>query len=658
MTRPRITVRGDDLPQPMKDYLAGLPKESRGNAASALGRLVEVADARGLDRCVNEQTVAALRAYYEAHRRSKESINGAIAQLRKYAEATGDGAEWARSSRKHRIGVTFDDLSPTMRQAIEDMTTGRQRRLGTQPPDKLRGIVTALRGLVEAADDAALPHVLNDDTVEAYLHALRARGVKPGSIEYYKSCLRTYAMYSREGVRWAEDSRGIDTRKMADVLAARHWDRWRPRAQRLMAQNVRQADIRLVDRFLALPRRSGLVSERDLRQLLNGSESQAQKLFWVLKQLCPRNPELHSLRRVLASMRPKSSGTRRGRKAAISVEPEDLPAGMRAKLTELRTARTKDGPRYAPETIDSMERPLRQLVFSARRRGLPEAITQETLSAWIDDLDARDLRPSSKKSYMHNLLLFAERAGIDDSILQLIAEDRAIYHSHGLGALKRKVERLYDHPVTIADVSAAAARWRHKARNGAASARDNTYRRLWFGSAILAILTVRPVRAKDLRSKLIVGVSVIREQDCWRFDFQSSKTDFEFDCNLPQALTPYLDDVILQGAECNSERDFGTLYNRRYGLPLFSDPSGRPFSHSWLYALCLEAFAHGPHATRMFMYERMALLGEAGKEVAKNNVGHFSDDSEAEYQAFATNTRFKAVDDVLALEIENIRRSA
>ena len=656
MTRPRITVQVADLPQGMQDYLEGLSGMPRSTAASVLRRLVEVANARGLDRCVSKETVAALRYHYEVNNCSRGSINGALVQIRKYVEATGDGAEWARSSRKHRIGATLDDLSPTMRQALKDMETGRKRKLGKLKPSQLRGVSTALRGLVEAANEAGLPPALNEDTVEAYVYALRARGATPGSIEYSKTCLRTYAAYSGEGARWAEDSRGIDTRKMSDLLAARRWDRWRPRVLHLLQQGVRQADIRLVDRFLALPRHAGLVSEQDLIQFIDGSESRAQKLFWVLKKLCPENPELHSLRRVQASMRPKSSAPRRGRQPVISVPVEDLPPEMRARLAELRAASTKDGPRYAPETIDSMEAPLRQLVFSARSRGLPEAITQETLSAWIDDLDARNIRPSSKHSYMHNLLLFAERAGIADPTLTLIAEDRAIYSRQGLGWMKRKVERLYDHRVTVADVAKAAALWRRRARNGSASARDDMRRRLWFGSAILAILTVRPVRPKDLRN-LVVGVSVIREADVWRFAFAASKTGFEFDRDLPKALTPYLDDVILQGAVCGNDRDFWALYNRRCGLPLFSGANGRPFSPSWLYGLCLEAFAHGPHATRMFMYERMALLGEEGKDAAQRNVGHFSDKSSVDYEAFATKTRLNATDDVLAHETEALRRS-
>jgi hypothetical protein len=229
MTRPRITVRIEDLPQSMQDYIAALPEEARSSAAAALRRLIEVADARRLDRCVSKETVAALLYHYQAHNCSQGSVNGALVHLRRYAEATGDGAEWARSSRKHRIGATLNDLSPTMRRALEDMETGRQRKLGKLTPSLRRGVRTALRGLVEAADEAGLPRALNEDTVDAFVHTLRARSATPKSIEYYKSCLRTYAAYSGEGVRWAEESRGIDTRKMCDVLAARRWDRWRPR---------------------------------------------------------------------------------------------------------------------------------------------------------------------------------------------------------------------------------------------------------------------------------------------------------------------------------------------------------------------------------------------------------------------------------------------
>lgn len=658
MTRPRIKVQVKDLPRRMQDYLATLPESTRNNSAVALRRLVEVADTHGLKRCVSEESIAALQYYFEVNNTVQGSIDGALVKIRKYAEATGDGLEWARNSRrKHRITSSLDDLSEKMRQALDDMETGRQSKLGALKPNQLRGVRTALLGLVEAADQAGLGRALNEDTVDAYVYALRARGATPKSIEYYKSCLRTYAAYSGEGVRWAEESRGVDTRPMKDVLAARRWDRWRPRALHLLQDGVRKSEIRLVDRFLALPRNSGRVTEKDLGNLIDGSESRGQKLFWVLKKLCPENPELLILRRQLASMRPGTPSKQRGRKPTISVLLEDLPEEMREKLAELRAAYTADGPRYAPETIDNMETAVRQLVFSARSRGLPEEISQETVSAWIDDLDARDIRATSKKGYMHALLLFAERAAVADPLVRLIAEDRAIYHSHGLGWRKRKVDRLSQYPTTITDVISAAASWRRRARSMPVAARDDMRRRMWFGSAILAILSVRQIRAKDLRH-LVVDVSVIRERDHWRFDFKTFKTDQEFDGPLPKLLIPYLDDVILQGAVCDSNRDFWAQYNRRSGLPLFSNPNGKPFSHTWLYGICIEAFSHGPHAARMFKYEHVALLGDAGKESAKQTVGHASDEAAQHYEVEAEQRRRASVDDVLARELDALRRSA
>ena len=658
--------RGKPLPADMQAHLETIsPAQRRQSIASTLRSLLECVEAQGFDAVrFDQETIAAFVIGLERRGAARNSINSALTGLRTYARAAGLAFSW-RHPGKHRIDVRLEDLPETMRAALSDMETGRRHSLGSVPKERLRKVGTVLRTLVEAIREAnaarpddvePLPEELNAETAAVLEDALRARGAEASSIENYKTHLRTYARYAKEGLDWAVDSRGVDRRDIHEVLEARHWRPYRERAIQLSREGTRAADIKLVDGFLKLPRRNGLVSEQDVLAFAEESPKRALTLRITFGKLAPTHPDMIALRTVAMRLQPpqdrQPGSENRGRPRSVSVAPEDLPDSMRCWLADMRAQSDHAGPRYSREIMRGIENALTQLVFSARRRGLTEEICQETLIAWIDDMEERGCTNSSIKSSMHFALFYAERANLDPEIVEMIRGDRSRYSEWALEDDTRRTKRREQMPVALSDIAHAVYSWRKKAEAVTGEAHDDAWRRMWVGVALLALLTFRPLRVKDLL-RLKVGISAIREANTWHIDIITSKMNKRINKTLSPRLTKFIDHAILQGMICQNEGQFWELYHRREGSALFARPDGKPFSHAWVYLLCVEAYGHGPHEARSLSYDRMAKHGEKGRRIAQDNVGHISAESVQHYKETSDSIQMDIADQMLAEEQGN-----
>ena len=393
-------------------------------------------------------------------------------------------------------------------------------------------------------------------------------------------------------------------------------------------------------------------------EFCGGNLQRAKSAFYTLKKLAPRSPDLHSLRVVLSEIcrrDPRQEHIRnRRQQSLVAVPPETLPDEIKNRLSAMRAQRVRGRRHFASSTMASIEHTLCQFVFSARTRGLPEGFDDRTIEAWLSDMNSRNIRATSKKSRVSDLVQYALAARVEDRIIYLLKEDRTTYKKDSIGLLKKKFEALKKSPITLATVIEAADTWVDAALAAGPDVPDGTWRRLWFGCAILALVAVRPVRSIDLR-RLVIGYSFTRTPRHWRIDLAASKTGFDISGPLPEAITPLLDAAILQGAECRTQAEFDELYGRRVGLPFLSKPDGQPYSYQWLLKICIEAFGHGTHIPRTLHLSGAASRNPREMEAARWRVGHHSSKSKDDYLFGADETYLRVADEMLASEIAKLR---
>lgn len=516
--------------------------------------------------------------------------------------------------RKHRISVRRADLPARMQQALDRMDAGRPGRApAPRSASARRGVATALRGLVEAVRTAGLPERLDAETATAYAAALEARGATESAVQASFTALRAYARYTGEGHDWACESRGVDMRSADEVLRAPHWSDLRVPAAEALSAGLRLADLKLYDRFLQ-QRPDWPLSEEHARTLLDGSEASVRALTGAMRRIDPEDPDLPVLERLGRRLHMEKTAAARGdapRKgpggstATISVPRDALPAPILAVIDDMHAPADRERRPWAEETVKNVLKPVRQVLAVAEAEALPREVSAETVAAWIRRLDARAVSARTRAAYLHGLVLYAERAGLDPELVSNLKAERGYYDTRARQDVKHKERVLAKTGLKLDDVWQAAQAMRETARAEAGVHRQSRY----LASAALAVLSMLPWRARDLLG-LELGRSVWRADGVWLFDFAQSKTGKEEAGTFDASLTPFLDDAILFGADPEA---FDDLYFDRELRPLFCHADGSPRGYSWLYAQVCQVLSCGSHIARTLMHDHWAEEAAQGR---------------------------------------------
>lgn len=318
---------------------------------------------------------------------------------------------------------------------------------------------------------------------------------------------------------------------------------------------------------------------------------------------------------------------------------DQFPRKFQRSIKRLETPRR--GRRgYSEASVKTTIQGFGQYLAAVQNAGLPLEISLEGLGVFIDNLDARQLRNSTRLTYLTAVQAIAKETGYPVSERRLILEDCEIYREAMKAEVPMKVRKLALRPLTLKDIALAAVKWRKKAQENPNKNKKHTYYRR---SAYLALLSLMPLRVKDLND-LEVGVHMLRQEKGWVLRFASSKTGFRHNGELHHSLTPYLDDLLLYG----ETRSYHAQYAARHGTPLFANDMNEALSLRTMAASFKAATGHSPHIVRTLVHDAMAEHGTYGGEIARVLCGQSSVQIAKVYEIHAARFRAQKAQEVLS----------
>lgn len=318
-----------------------------------------------------------------------------------------------------------------------------------------------------------------------------------------------------------------------------------------------------------------------------------------------------------------------------------FPRKFQLAIKRLETPR-KGRRRYSATTIKSTVQGFGQYLQALQTAGLPLELSREGLGVFIDTLDAREIKSSTRLCYLSNVQAVAKEVNYPAAERRLILEDCEIYRQEMMREVPEKVRKLAAHPITLRDIAQAAVRWRGEARKVNSYNRRRTY---FHRSGILALLSLVPIRISDANG-LIVGKHLKRMDHGWALTISSQKTGFRHNGPLHHSLTPYLDDLLLFG-------EGGPVlprYAQRMGTPLFATETNEHLSSRTLAYNFKVATGghHTPHIVRTLVHDALAKHGTYGSEMARILCGESSPVTAKSYEVHAARVRFEKAQEILA----------
>lgn len=325
---------------------------------------------------------------------------------------------------------------------------------------------------------------------------------------------------------------------------------------------------------------------------------------------------------------------------------DQFPYKFQRAVKRLKTP--KRGRRsYSESTIAGTAHSLGQYFATVQRKGLPMEISHAGLEVFIEDLDARALRNSTRLKYLAGIQAIAKETNYPVEKRRLILEDCECYRNAMKADVPMKVRKLAALPITLRDIAKAAIKWRLKAQQEKQANKRLTYFRQ---SAYLALICFVPLRVKDMH-QLEVGTNIFRQEDGWFLRIYSSKTDFSHNTHLDKSLTPYLDDLLLYG----ERGPYNARYAERIGTPLFANELHEALSARTMAISFKVATGHSPHIVRTLVYDALAEYGSDGAEIARVLCGHKSIQIAKFYEVHANKFRAqKAQESLVALNLKII----
>lgn len=324
----------------------------------------------------------------------------------------------------------------------------------------------------------------------------------------------------------------------------------------------------------------------------------------------PDLPLIHFTIHEIGRSKPQvtSSGPGKGRKPVISIPLGEVP---QAFLDVIRRSH------YKARRQEDLTYVLREILGAARRAGLPGIVDRESLSAFRVELEVR--APSAKTIAWK--MEDCQRLG---RLFKLDAETMAIIMNELRAAkLAAEQEPSQRHaafraaPLTPMDYARFARKVSEEAY--ACSGNRQSIHSLFVTASALALLSFLPERIADIL-KLVVGQDVTRDARGWSSSYFADKSGVDRSVDyLPDQLTPYLDDLILLGAEPGPQgKDLMRLYRHRVATnsPLFARTDlHRAYSSTRVFELVKERTGHGPHAARKAMTDYQAEIGGSPADI-------------------------------------------
>lgn len=324
-----------------------------------------------------------------------------------------------------------------------------------------------------------------------------------------------------------------------------------------------------------------------------------------------------------------------------SLPLSEFPRQFRLAIKRLETPR-RGRRRYSETSIKTTVNGFGQYLKAVQTAGLPLELSPEGLGAFLDNLDARDIKSSSRLIYLAAVQAVAKEVKYPASERRLILEDCEIYREEMMQEVPEKARKLAAYPITLRDIAQAAVRWRDEARTANSPNRRRTY---FQRSGVLALLSLVPIRISDVNA-IIMGEHLKRSESGWSLTISSQKTGYRHNGPLHPSLTPYLDDLLLYG----EDGPVLPRYAQRMGTPLFATETNEHLSSRTL-ALSFKVATgghHTPHIVRTLVHDALAKFGAYGAHLARILCGQTSPETAKSYEINADRIRVEKGQEILS----------
>ena len=377
---------------------------------------------------------------------------------------------------------------------------------------------------------------------------------------------------------------------------------------------------RLTREFLAQREQLGQMTPDLLLIFADGQVDVLAQVAAGLRTVAPGHPDLPMIHAVIHDMQGSTKNVRhaggpgKGKRPVYSIPMQDVPQSFLAVI------QTSDhGPRLKRNLIFT----LRQILGAARRENLPAELNRISMTAYRAELDVRSLSAKTVELYILDLQHLGLLFKLDAETQEIIANEYRVAKSRAAHEPSKLHAAFRANPVSPLDYA-------RKARNVSKEAfatqgNRQTVQRLFMTAATLSLLSFIPERVSDILGA-VVGRDVTRDARGWSSEYFARKSgvdrSFEY---LPDQMTPYLDDLILLGAEAGPRgSDLLRLYRYRVSLesPLFARIDlRRAYSPRTIWGWMQEQSGHGPHAARKAMTDYLAEIGGTPEDVL-SLLGH------------------------------------
>lgn len=390
--------------------------------------------------------------------------------------------------------------------------------------------------------------------------------------------------------------------------------------EQMPESNSQRYTRQVTEEFLAERSRIEQMTPELLLIFADGTPEILRRVAAGLAKVSPGDPDLpiiHAVYHQLAHSSPTSSGRAgpgKGRKPVYSLPLAEVPERFLNRIGNSH---------YGDRLRQDLTYALREVLGAARRSGVTEELTRDALSAYLSELETRDISAKTLKRKLQDVRRLGELFDLEASVRRLIENE---FRAADLAAKNEPSKRhaaFRAAPLSPLDY----ARLAHSTSKEAFATTGNrqTVQRLFITAAALSLLSFIPERVADILG-LVVGKDVTRDARGWSSEYFSRKSAVDRTFSyLPNQLTPYLDDLILLGAAPGSRgRDLARLYKHRVALrsPLFARINlAEAYSKVRIFELTKERSGHGPHAARNAMTDYLAEIGAAPEDVL-DLLGH------------------------------------
>jgi hypothetical protein len=399
--------------------------------------------------------------------------------------------------------------------------------------------------------------------------------------------------------------------------------------------NSRLYTRQVLAEYLSIRKDLDQITPELLRLFAQGSSDILGRVAAGLAESSPGHPDLPIIYSVIHEIKtPKktTTGPGKGRKPVISIPYDEVSEDLLVVIHQSH---------YPTRSQKNLINDLREILGAARRAGLEETLNHDSLSALRNELYERGGSPKTISIKIERWKALGRLFGLPEETMKILDNELRAAKLEADVEPSKMYLAFRENPVSPLDY----ARFARVVSEEAYASKGNrqTIHRLFTTAAALSLLSFIPERVSDIL-KLTVGVEVTRDARGWSSAYFSNKTEEDRTVEyLPDQLTPYLDDLILLGADPGQHgQNLLHLYKHRVTMrsPLFARINLiEAYSPGRIFELTKERTGHGPNAARKSMTDYMAEIGGTPQQVM-DMLGHRRiSTSEKHYAVFAQTIR-------------------